>query len=62
MHRAVSNEKVFVSEISYIINDKNIIITSVQERKPVSCLSDKFYEEKAFPYFLSKGKLCYKAH
>ena len=62
MHRAVSNEKVLVSEISYIINDKNIIITSVEERKPVSFLSDKFYEEKAFPYFLSKGKLCYKAH
>ena len=62
MHRTVSNEKVLVSEISYTINDKNIIIRSVQERKRVSFLSDKFYEEKAFPYFLSNSKLCYKAH
>ena len=32
----------------------------MQGKKPVSILSNEFYEEQAFPYLLPKGKLGYK--
>ena len=63
--RTASNETAFVSvvsaQVSYIINDKNIIIAQGQGKKPVSILSDEFCEEQAFPYLLPKGKFGYKA-
>ena len=65
MHRTGSNETALVSEIPYIINDENVIMTPRQKKKKkkkktVSILSDEFCEEQAFPYLLPKGKFGYK--
>ena len=61
MHRTGSSETDLVSEIPSIINDKNVIITLEQGKKPVSILSYEFCEEQAFPYLLPMGKFGYKA-
>ena len=45
MYRTASNETTIVSNIPYIINDENVIIAPGQEKKPVSNLSDEFFEE-----------------
>ena len=61
IHRTASNETNLVSAVPYIINDENVIIAAVQEKKTVSILSDEFCEEQAFLYLLPKGKCGYKA-
>ena len=58
-HRTGSNYKALVSEIPYIINDENVIIAPGQGKNPVSILSNKFCEEKAFLYLVRKGKFGY---
>ena len=50
MHRTASNETTLVSEILNIINKKNVIIAPGQGKKPLSILSDEFFEEQVFPY------------
>ena len=60
MHRTASNETALVSEVSYIINDENVIIASGQGKKPVSILSNGFCEEQAFPISFLKVNLAIK--
>ena len=52
MYRSESNETFFISELLYIINNENFIIPPRQEIKPISILSDEFFEEQAFPFVL----------
>ena len=59
MHRTASNETNLASDIPNIINDQNIIIETGLGKEPVSILSDKFSEEQAFLYLLTKGKSGY---
>ena len=47
MHRDGSNEIAPVSEIPYIINDKNVIIAPGQRKIPISILNDEYFEEHA---------------
>ena len=42
-----------------IINEKNVIIAPGQGKITSFNFSKKFYEEKAFPYLLPKGKFGY---
>ena len=44
MHRTISNEKLLVSEFSYIIYNKNVIIAP-RQKNPASILSDEFCGE-----------------
>ena len=44
-HRTASNEKVFISEIPYIINDEIVTIAPGQGKKAISILSDEICEE-----------------
>ena len=52
MYRSESNEAFFISELLYIINNENFIIAQWQGIKPISILSDEFFEEQAFPFLL----------
>ena len=49
-----------MQQFLFQIFHENVIIAPGQERKPVSILSEEFYEEHAFSYLFPKGKFGYK--
>ena len=59
-HRAAGYETTLVPEITWIIEDDNVIMAPGQGKTPMSVLNDDHCEELAFPYLFSTGKFGYK--